>query len=210
MKIIKIINEKYSQNNYLVISDSTAVLIDASASVEQVEENLRLYSPKPKLKAIMLTHCHFDHIQELDNLVKKYACPVYIFETGKKSLYNTDENASFLDEPLKIKEKKLIKTFKDSQEIVVDDITITCYNTPGHTVDSSCFMIEDNLFTGDTVFKNCVGRTDLVNSNQNMQKISLERILNTISLGINNFYAGHGSNFDKDDVIYNINHYLGE
>ena len=69
MKIIKIINEKYAQNNYLITSGQDAILIDASANVTQIEENLKLSMSKPVLGAIFLTHEHFDHIAELDNFL---------------------------------------------------------------------------------------------------------------------------------------------
>ena len=77
MKIIKIVSEKMGQNNYLVASENTAILIDGSAYVSQIEENLKMLG-KVKLQAIFLTHCHFDHILELDNLIAKYNCPLYL------------------------------------------------------------------------------------------------------------------------------------
>jgi len=210
MKIIKILNEKHGENNYLIVNGENAILIDASAYVSQVEESLKMYSPKPKLNAIFLTHEHFDHIAELDNLVKKFNCPVYIHENGKKCLYKESENLSILDNPFKIIEKKLIKSFKDSDEFSFGNITIKCYHTPGHSMGSSCFVVEDNMFTGDTVFKVDIGRNDLFGGNPEVQKISLNRIRNELINDINNFYPGHGGNFDKNDLEYNLNHYLGE
>ena len=82
MKIIKIVAEKYGQNTYLIVNGEDAILIDASANVSQVEEHLKMYNPKPKLQAIFLTHEHFDHIAELDNLLKKYECEAYIHKSG--------------------------------------------------------------------------------------------------------------------------------
>lgn len=210
MKIIKIVNEKYLQNNYLVIDNESAVLIDASAEISQVEENLNIYKPKATIGAIFLTHCHFDHIGELDNLCEKYNCPVYIHKLGKPSLYKPTENMSTLDTPIKIKQRKMIKTFVDGEEISVGSIKVQCYLTAGHSHDSSCFRINDNLFTGDTVFKVDIGRSDLFGGDQKVQKISLERIKNDLAKDINVCYAGHGANFDYDDLIFNINHFLGE
>ena len=71
-------------------------------------------------------------------------------------------------------------------------------------------MIEDNLFTGDTLFRVSVGRCDLFGGDENQLRISLERIKNVLSEGVTTFYPGHGSNFDKEEMIYNIEHYLGE
>ena len=210
MQVIKIIQEKMQQNSYIIISGRDAILIDAGVFVGNIEENLKMYSDKPELKSVFLTHAHFDHIQELDNIVAKYNCTVYIHKSGKTHLYDEKKNVSTMDIPIKVKTKKGIKTFVDGQEITIGDIVVKCYNTPGHSIDSSCFVIEDSMFTGDTVFKIERGRTDLYSGDENVLRISLERILNDISVGIEHFYAGHGSNFDKDDLRYNITRILGE
>lgn len=210
MKIIKIINEKYGQNNYLVTSGKDAILIDASANVTQVEENLKLSIPKPIIRAIFITHEHFDHIVELDNLVKKYKCPVFICEYGKSCLYNEKQNLSILDIPFKVKEKKLIKTFKDGAEFDIGDINIKCYHTPGHSMGSSCFVIGDSMFVGDTVFKTDIGRSDLFGGDKEVQKISLIRLNQDLAQRIKMFYSGHGANFDLENLKYNLEYLLGE
>ena len=210
MKIIKIINEKNGQNNYLIIDQEDAILIDASATVSQIEENLKISSEKETLRAIFLTHEHYDHIIELDNLVAKYNCPVYIHALGKPNLYHEDKNLSILDKPFKIKTKRNIKTLKDSEEIQIGNIIVKCYHTPGHSMGSSCFVVDNNMFVGDTVFKVDIGRYDLFGGDKNVQAISLNRLLTDLSCGIDNYYAGHGANFDYNDLEYNLNHYLGE
>lgn len=210
MKIIKIVNEKFGQNSYLVVSGLNAVLIDASANVSQVQENMKIVDGEQKLLAILLTHEHFDHIVELDNLVAKYNCPVYISDNGKANLYDEAKNLSIMDKPFKIKEKKLIKTFKDADELNFEDISIHCYKTPGHSMGSSVFVIEDNMFTGDTVFKIDVGRNDLFGGDENVQRITLNRVLNDLSKTCKHFYPGHGASFDKEHLEYNLNAHLGE
>lgn len=210
MDIIKIVQEKMSQNSYLVVNDEDAILIDAGVYVSAIEENLKMFDTKPKLRAVLLTHCHFDHIKELDNILAKYDCPAYIFKAGKTMLYDEKQNLSIMENPFKIKTKKNIKTFVDGQDLNFGSINVICYNTPGHSVDSSCFVINDNMFTGDTVFKVEVGRCDLYSGDENKQRISLERIKNTLAQGIEHFYAGHGANFTNEELQYNINRVLGE
>ena len=210
MDIIKIVQEKMSQNSYLVVNDEDAILIDAGVYVSAIEENLKMFDTKPKLRAVLLTHCHFDHIRELDNILAKYDCPAYIFKAGKTMLYDEKQNLSIMENPFKIKTKKNIKTFVDGQDLNFGSINVICYNTPGHSVDSSCFVINDNMFTGDTVFKVEVGRCDLYSGDENKQRISLERINNTLAQGIEHFYAGHGANFTNEELQYNINRVLGE
>ena len=209
MDIIKIVSKNMSQNNYLIVSNQDAILIDASASVKDVKENLSMYSGV-RLQAIYLTHCHFDHIQELDNLLAHYKCNAYIHKNGKPSLYKVDENLSFIDEPIKIKNRQNIKTFIDGDTMDYGDIHIGCFLTDGHSRDSSCFIVEDNMFTGDTVFKVGVGRTDMFGGSDSVERISLGRIKDTLSNGINNFYPGHGVNFTYEDMVYNIEKVLGD
>lgn len=210
MDIVKILQEKMSQNTYLVIDDSDAILIDSGASVDMIEENLRVFSPKPRVKAVFVTHAHFDHILNLDSILKKYDCPAYIFKSGKSMLFDEKQNLSKMDESFKIKTRKNIKTFADGQIIEIGTMKIHCYNTPGHSQDSSCFVIDNNMFTGDTIFKIEVGRTDLFSGDSTQQRISLERLKNDLSSGIVQFYPGHGPNFDLNDLIYNIDRILGE
>ena len=210
MKIIKIVSDKLTQNNYLVVDDKTAILIDGSAKVSHIEENIKIYAPKPKICGIFVTHAHFDHIMELDNLAKKYECPIYISKEGKKHLYDEKKNLSVIDNPFKIKQRKLIKTFVDGDEFVFENLKVKCFVTSGHSVDSSCFKIDNNLFTGDTIFKVGVGRTDMFSGDRYVQKISLLRLKDEDAFGCENFYPGHGVNFNKDELMYNIEHYLGD
>ena len=211
MKIIKIVSKKKVQNNYLILDGENAILIDGSANVSQIEENLKISAEKEKLNAIFLTHEHFDHIMELDNLIKKYDCPVYIHVAGRDNLFDEKKNLSILiNDPFKIKSKKNIKTFEDGQEFEFGNIKISCYHTPGHSMGSSCFVVDNNMFVGDTVFKIDIGRNDLYGGDENIQKISLNRILNELSENIDNYYSGHGVNFNYEDLKYNLNHFLGE
>lgn len=213
MKIIKMLSsgevKHFGQNSYLVISGEDAILIDASVDLNELMKNLSMFSTKPKLKAIFLTHAHFDHIYTLSSIVNKFECPVYTNKFGEKILKDKNKNLSImLKKPFEFNEKRFINLFDDEYEVKVGCITIKCYLTPGHSLDSSVFVIDDNMFTGDTVFKNCIGRVDLVGGDANQMKISLNRIKDFISEGINNFYPGHNENFDKSALCQVIDYYI--
>jgi len=195
----------------LLVNDDKAIIIDAGVTTHLVEDHLKLYSKKPKVVGVLLTHCHFDHILNLDDFLSKYSCNAYICKPGKEMLYDKEKNLSYLtDSPFVVKSKRDIKTFVDGDVLQLDGFEIKCFNIPGHSIDSSCFVIDDNMFLGDTVFKVGVGRTDLFSGDENVLKITLKRLLDELSLNINNFYPGHNSNFDKKDMIYNINRTLGD
>ena len=211
MKIIKMIAkgeiEKYGQNTYLVVKASDAILIDASVSPNEIQKNLMMFSPKPKLKAIFLTHAHFDHIFYLKDLAENFECPVFINKFSKDILKNKNKNLSILlDNPFEIKDL-YFKEFSDGDEMTIGDIGIKCYLTPGHSLDSSVFVVEDNMFTGDTVFKNSIGRIDLVGGDKSKLEISLERIKNELSMDIDTFYPGHDENFTKENLDSVVDYY---
>lgn len=213
MDIIKIVEEKMGQNTYIVIDEhsKTAVLIDAGASVESIKEHLDMFNTELSVNAVLLTHCHFDHIRNLDEILKNFKCKAYICTSGKDMLYDKDKNLSYLDEkPFVIKDKKNIETFNDGDVLTFGNLDFICYNTPGHSVDSSCFVVADSMFTGDTVFKIGVGRTDMYSGDENVLHISLRRILNELTDDVKHYYAGHGVNFDKQDLEYNIGRVLGD
>lgn len=210
MKVIKIVSKNLGQNSYLLVEGKDAVLIDAGVFVRDVEDHLKLCSEKPTVRAVLLTHEHFDHISELDNILNKYSCPAYIHEGGRKCLYNENENMSVMDKPFTIQNKKDVKKFKDGDILQFGEISITCHHTPGHSMGSSCFVVSDNMFTGDTVFKVDFGRCDLFGGDKFIQRVSLEKLRSGIIENIETFYPGHGGNFDKEDMEYNLKHYFGE
>lgn len=210
MKIIKIVSENFGQNSYLVVGGKDAILIDCGVFVKDIEDHLKLCSEKPTLRAVFLTHEHFDHISEVDNVIAKYNCPVYIHESGREALYNENENMSIMDSPFTIKSKKEVKKFKDSDEFTFGEIVVKCYHTPGHSLGSSCFVVDNNMFTGDTIFKAGYGRNDLFGGDPFKQRISFEKLRTGLIDGIENFYPGHGANFDNEDIEYNLKHYFGE
>lgn len=213
MKIIKMLSQgdvrHFGQNTYLVVLGEDAILIDASVEPNEVLKNLSIFSPKPKVKAIFLTHAHFDHIGSLANLANKFECPVYTNKFGESMLKDKNKNLSIMiKNPFEFKEKRFIKLFGDGEEIQVGDIVIKCYLTPGHSSDSAVFVINDNMFTGDTVFKNCIGRVDLVGGDKHKMSISLQRLKDSLCDNINTFYPGHNENFTKSDLDNVIDYYL--
>ena len=100
----------------------------------------------------------------------------------------------------KLEEFNNIKSIEQKEEII----------KKAKDIVEKHYILVDNLFTGDTVFKVGVGRTDMFSGDEEILRISLDRLKNDIAQDINHFYAGHGPNFDKDDVEYNIKRFLGE
>ena len=193
------------QNTFFVCNDKVAVLIDASARVEDVEKLIDIYSVP--LKAIFITHAHFDHILHLDALVDRFKCKVYIHRNGVDMLYDEDKNLSCIDTPFTIKDVDSIVAIDSDESIygVFDDPIETIY-TPGHSSDSVCYKLEDILFTGDTLFLGTVGRTDLFGGSSVDQKNSMIKLHKFIT-GVNRFCAGHGEDFTYEEALETLDYY---
>ncbi|MEW6062773.1 MAG: MBL fold metallo-hydrolase [Nanoarchaeota archaeon] len=158
MKIKRFTLGLIQTNLYLITKNKEAILIDC----EEPEIILNyLTKNKLKLKAILLTHGHFDHIEGLSTLKQKANALLYI---NKKDLHY-----------LSIKPDRFLK---NNQTLNFNSIKIKAIFTPGHTKGSTSFYLEkeNTVFTGDTLFKEGVGRADLPDSNLNDLKNSLKKL----------------------------------
>lgn len=176
MEVKLLLNGLYiaRSNSYGVLSDNAAVVIDCG-KYDLALQNF-LYNNADKSRLILLTHAHFDHILGAEKLREKTSVPIAIGKTEAENLCNPEYNLSArLRNPIhKFEPDYLIS---DEQTVTVGDIKIKAYETPGHTKGSMVYLIGDNLFSGDTLFKNSIGRTDLLSGNNDEMRASLDRIM---------------------------------
>lgn len=109
-----------------------------------------------KISKILLTHTHFDHVIGLEYFRDKYKAEVYASEDAK-DIYK-DPNYTLVDEVGLDINIIIDKFLKDGEKI--EDIGVLALKTPGHTIDSMSFVIDDNIFSGDLIFRLSVGRSD--------------------------------------------------
>ncbi len=111
-----------------------------------------------KVAAVLLTHCHFDHILGVPGLQQSGA-KLYIGEKEAPGL--NDVSVSFVSQ--KLPEMKPDVLLKDGDIIDEAGITLKMITTPGHTLGGVCYVLEDKktIFAGDTLFRFSIGRTDL-------------------------------------------------
>jgi hydroxyacylglutathione hydrolase len=143
-------------NCYIFGSRSThdAVLIDPGAEFNKINSVVK--AEGLKLNAIILTHGHYDHIGCLDN----FDLPVYIHAADAEMLVDAEKNLSacfgagenFSPD---------IHLLKDNDVLKVGDLELKVLHTPGHSPGGICLQSGDVLFSGDTLFCQGVGRTDL-------------------------------------------------
>ena len=114
-----------------------------------------------EVAAILLTHGHFDHIWGCSRLRQLTSAPVYAYEGEEDVLLSSDLNVSAgAGRSCTVKANTLLK---DGEEVTIEDITFKLIATPGHTQGSCCYYFEEAnmLISGDTLFEESVGRTDL-------------------------------------------------
>lgn len=143
-------------NSYLYANEESksAILFDAAANPEKL---LKLIDENGfNLKYIFQTHAHYDHIGALDELKAKTNAKIVIHESEVKYLYDPTLNLSY---DLKISSKPDI-IVKDNDIIDFEGTKIKVIHTPGHTTGSCCFLFDDVLISGDTLFLKSIGRTD--------------------------------------------------
>lgn len=155
-------------NCYIVYDKITkeAVLIDPGAEEERIVSLLEEEELHPQ--AILLTHGHFDHILAVPALLEKYKLPLYAAEAEREMLGNGQFNLSGKDPEDSVEIKEFIP-LKDEDELLFLGKKWKVLSTPGHTRGSVCYFVDGDvpyLFSGDTLFCESYGRTDLYSGSE--------------------------------------------
>lgn len=155
----------YQTNCYIVhVENSTdCLIIDPGYEPEIISSYLEEKGLTPA--AILLTHCHFDHVGAVKDLAAQYDCKVFL---DKKELAM----------PPMLTNGPLYYTdgYGDGDTLTLAGIPIQVLETPGHTPGSVCLIMEDTLFSGDTLFAGSCGRTDLPCGDARAMRDSLRRL----------------------------------
>lgn len=192
MKTIKIPSEGYGSNCWLAIDASGEfALIDPSPDAEVTAARIaRRELDIKKLKYILLTHGHFDHITGADGLRDISGAPLCVHEDDADCL-TTDKNEYkyFFRESLRLRPAERI--LHDGDVLPVGGSSIRVIHTPGHTKGSVCYVTDNAVYSGDTLFDCSIGRTDLTGGSLGELRDSLKKLC-TLDQSLS-LYPGHGS-----------------
>ena len=187
MQIIRISPRGFGANTYALTADGkTAVVIDPAQ--KRVEGELIKRGLTPAF--VLLTHCHFDHVDGVAVLQESGA--KVLCSEAEKPLVGTRADLYELfgapRTPFRVDE-----TLKDGETRSFCGIKITTLITAGHTAGSACYLVEDEegnkyLFTGDTLFAGTIGRTDFPTGNLGTLRESLRRLATLEDMPV---YPGH-------------------
>lgn len=189
-------------NCYFLINGNKCLIIDPADEASFILEKLIEY--KLKLVGLLATHGHFDHVMAVGEIQLSYPAPFFIDSKDWILVKRLNETAiHFLGYDPHVIKHKAIENLEEG-EVKTDIFKFQVIKTPGHTPGSSCiyFKEEGSLFTGDTLFKDAIGRydfsysslPDLKKSLKNLIKLSPETIV----------YPGHG----EDTTIKSASHFL--
>ena len=182
MKVEQIYTKCLSQGSYYIESNNEVAIIDPLREVDVYISKAK--TSNSKIKYIFETHIHADFISGHLNLAKK---------SGAEIVYGPKTETSF---------ENIVA--KDYQEFKVGDVTIVAIHTPGHTIESTTYLLKDSsgkdhsIFTGDTLFLGDVGRPDLsqnsIMSNRDLASMLFDSLRNKIMTLSDDviIYPGHG------------------
>lgn len=163
MKIIKLRPQgMFAVNSYLVVSEkNNAVLIDAPEGSESILAEIEKLGVH--LNKILLTHGHCDHIESVAVLAEKTGAEVFIHTNDAPKLTDSYLNLSeyfsmYMDEVTHYEHGICVD---DGDTIIEDELLFTVFHTPGHSSGSVCYILDDVMFSGDTLFRDSIGRTDM-------------------------------------------------
>ncbi|MDR2977209.1 MAG: MBL fold metallo-hydrolase [Streptococcaceae bacterium] len=188
MKIQQYINSVAEENTYLLTSDSgSQLLIDPGSDLQYLSDLI-------KPDAVLLTHAHFDHIMGLSKVHEKFKeVKIWLSIEEKNWPSQPDDNCSNLLLGQPVLAPAATNYYEIGRDLKISDFTFEVRATPGHSVGgaSIIFRQEKVIFSGDALFKNSIGRTDLPTGN-------FEQLVNSIKNELFSLpddfkvYPGHG------------------
>ncbi|EHI99317.1 beta-lactamase domain-containing protein [Clostridium sp. DL-VIII] len=182
MIIKTIVAGMYEENCYLIMDEDSKELaiIDPGGQANLLIKEIDRLSAKTKF--ILLTHGHMDHVGAVVDLINRFNIPFYM--NAKEEEFMGD-NFVFGELP------KSSGDLKEGDTIRLGKHLIKVIETPGHTVGGVCFLVDDKLFTGDTLFQGSIGRSDFPGGNGMLLVKNIKEKL--LPLGDNiKVFPGHG------------------
>ena len=193
MQIRTLVLGPFDANCYLVEDGNDCLIIDPGYPDDRTKQ--WVLEHKGALRYILLTHCHCDHICGVEPLRALTDAPVCIGAADADGY--TDDRLNLAEQmggmyPSMAQAVPPDTLLHDGDRLPFGNGTISCLHTPGHSVGGFCFLIGDALFSGDTLFRDSVGRTDFYGGSFSELNHSLKKIVEICGDMNYSIYSGHG------------------
>ena len=187
--IKKFLTEPLGVNTYLIYDhEGNCMIIDPADMSGKIDDFIK--EKGLKLSKVLLTHGHGDHIYAVNHIRNKYDVTVMIHKDDAEIIETPEYNYSkaIFGQSITIPEYEV---FSDGDTIVSGVNELKVVHTPGHTRGSCCFVLGDTVFSGDTLFRESVGRYDLYGGNGRQILSSIKDKIFTMK-GDTKVLPGHG------------------
>lgn len=189
-EIIRLIIAPFASNCYILhhIETRNSVIIDPGGNEALITDTLNQKGLTPV--GILLTHGHLDHIMAVAGLRNSFALPVYAHTDEKGLLEAAPAQAQMFGLP-PFEAPVIDHWFNDGDRLILEEFGFEVIHTPGHSPGGCCFLCDEGLFAGDTLFESSIGRSDLPGGNH-------EELINSIKTRLlvmsdeRAVYPGHG------------------
>ena len=174
-------------NTYLITNNNHVLIIDPANNFK----TLQRFIGDKIVDGVILTHGHYDHFKALKEVLDNYDTKCYLHKEAIKKLsdVNTSFAIAFGVNKLPDYDMSKLVAINENTNLTIGSFTLKIWFTPGHTNCSIIVFVENLMFSGDTLFKNSIGRTDLLTGSAMAMNNSLDRIKNIKTNYI--VYPGH-------------------
>ena len=175
MKIEKIVEPYFGENMYILIDEETkkCAVVDPGGASDKILNYIKINSLE--LEYILLTHGHGDHIGAVNTIKSRTNAKVVAHNDEQELLNDNRKNLSYsmhcgpqeLDADIYV---------HDKDKLELGNLKLSFIHTPGHTKGCMCIRVNDDMFTGDTLFAGSIGRTDLYGGDYKQIEKSLRKL----------------------------------
>lgn len=176
------------ENCYIIYEGNKALIVDPGFEPDKISAEIDHLGVTPA--AILLTHCHFDHIGALEAIRSRYSIPVYVSPLEQEWLVDPTLNFSAnREQPVSARPAEF--EFETLKTYDINGLTFNVLPTPGHSPGSVSFIFDDFAVVGDALFKGSIGRTDLPYGDTEQLLAGIKEQLFTLP-DETPVYSGHG------------------
>jgi hydroxyacylglutathione hydrolase len=190
MRVSTVVNGKWRQNCHIVADDAgSAIVVDPGSEWQRIAAELD--GNGWRLVAIVNTHAHYDHVGAVAPLQERCGAPFYLHGADAPLLKRANLYRMLFESRDAVRIPSIshdISSLPSTFEI--GPFLISWIATPGHTDGSVCLLVDNKLFSGDTLMHGAVGRTDLPGGNRDRLLASVRKLMELPGETV--VYAGHG------------------